>query len=92
MLGRVKLPYDQIRKFIIEMDANQLPEAMVKQFLTAVPTNEEVELLKDFVGGNEAKLKEVGKAELFLWEVRLILQQARAAQVGLKMKENNGNR
>ncbi|KAJ3049045.1 Diaphanous [Rhizophlyctis rosea] len=69
MLGRIKLPYDQIRKFIIEMDTNQLPEPMVKQFLAAVPTNEEVETLKEFVGGNEAKLKDVGKAELFLWEM-----------------------
>ncbi|KAJ3031043.1 Diaphanous [Rhizophlyctis rosea] len=69
MLGRIKLPFDQLRAAIIEMDTNIITEGTAKSFLTAVPAAEEVELLKEFLGGNEGKLKELGKAEGFLWEM-----------------------
>ncbi|KAJ3079256.1 Dishevelled associated activator of morphogenesis 2 [Quaeritorhiza haematococci] len=69
MLGRIKLTFPAIRDAILMIQEENLTENMIKQFLQSVPTEDEAMLIRDYVGGDERKLKELGKAEQFFYEM-----------------------
>nr|KAJ3419031.1 hypothetical protein HK105_007490 [Polyrhizophydium stewartii] len=72
MLGRVKLSYVEIREALIRMEEGKISETLIKQLQVNKPTPEDIELIKEFTGGNEQKLVELGKAEQFLWEINKV--------------------
>ncbi|KAJ3127754.1 hypothetical protein HK098_005871 [Nowakowskiella sp. JEL0407] len=69
VLGRIKLSYPEIRQSLIKMDLEKITDEMVKQFLANAPTVEEIEQIKDYLGGDESKFKDLGKPEQFSWEM-----------------------
>lgn len=69
MLGRIKLPFPEIRSAILKMDDDLLSENMIKQFLQYIPTKDELELINEYVGGDEEKVSDLGKPEQFYYEV-----------------------
>ncbi|KAH6579599.1 hypothetical protein BASA50_000650 [Batrachochytrium salamandrivorans] len=72
MLGRVKLSYSEIREALLKMQDDKLQETLIKQLQVNKPTVEDIELIKEYTGGNDQKLRELGKAEQFLWEVNKV--------------------
>ncbi|TPX32726.1 hypothetical protein SmJEL517_g04199 [Synchytrium microbalum] len=69
MLGRVKMPFKEIRESLIHMEGEKISENLIKMFLASVPTAEESDMIRDYVGHDESKLIELGKAEQFFWEM-----------------------
>ncbi|KAI8801981.1 formin homology 2 domain-containing protein [Cladochytrium replicatum] len=77
MLGRIKMPFDDMRAAILGMDMAALSETMIKQFLNYIPSKEEIQLISDYMGGAtasevDAKLKDLGKAEQFFYAIMKI--------------------
>ncbi|KAI8926996.1 formin homology 2 domain-containing protein [Entophlyctis helioformis] len=69
MLGRVKVSFTELRDTLIQMQEDKVSETLIKQFQVNKPTPEDLELIKEYTGGKEAKVSELGKAEQFLWEM-----------------------
>ncbi|KAL5035841.1 hypothetical protein BDV3_005682 [Batrachochytrium dendrobatidis] len=69
MLGRVKLSYSEIREALLQMQEDKISETLIKQLQVNKPTPEDIELIKEYTGGKDAKLSALGKAEQFLWEI-----------------------
>ncbi|KAJ3283018.1 Dishevelled associated activator of morphogenesis 2 [Borealophlyctis nickersoniae] len=73
MLGRIKQTNEELRSSILEMNIDKIGEDMVKQFLShGVASKEEASMLQDYVGsgpGVDGRVRELGKAEQFLWEM-----------------------
>ncbi|KAI8837101.1 formin homology 2 domain-containing protein [Chytridium lagenaria] len=76
MLGRIKHKFSEIRDAVLSVDESILTETIVKQFIAFIPTEEEVGVIRDFIeegGGAPAdRLKELGKAEQFFYEMSKI--------------------
>ncbi|KAJ3386405.1 Dishevelled associated activator of morphogenesis 2 [Lobulomyces angularis] len=87
MLGRIKIPFNKIREAIINLNEEIISESMVKQFLQQIPAEDEMFLLKDYVGTNENKVKDLPKAEQFFWEMMKIPRyEQKLVSLNFKMK------
>jgi len=69
MISRIKMSYPEVRKAILTLNEDLLPDQLIKQFLLYIPTPEESDQIHDFISGDESKLVELGKAEQFFYEV-----------------------
>ncbi len=71
MLGRVKIPFEEIRKAILNMDDEKLNETLVKQLMQLIPTDDEIYSLNDYASRTKNfNPKDLPKAEQFFYEVR----------------------
>jgi hypothetical protein len=88
MLGRIKIPFSELRTAILEVNENILTETIVKQFLQFIPTKEEASLIQEFLGPKpEDKLEDLGRAENFYHEMLKIPRYERRLQcVSYRMK------
>ncbi|KAJ3217043.1 Dishevelled associated activator of morphogenesis 2 [Dinochytrium kinnereticum] len=76
MLGRVRHKFSEIRDAVLSVNETILTENIVKQFISFIPTDEEIGVIRDYIedgsGNPAARLKELGKAEQFFYEMSKI--------------------
>lgn len=80
MLGRVKLSFEEIQQALISMDSEKLNETLVKQILNNLPTADDIAAIQEYTSGSPAKLKELSKAEQFLFTISSVPRYAQRLQ------------
>ncbi|KAJ1557054.1 hypothetical protein HK405_000969, partial [Cladochytrium tenue] len=79
MLSRVKVPFKDLREAVLAGDDAILPDALVRQFLQFVPTEDEAASIRAHVDRDaqtqqekDGRLRSLGKAEQFFYEMSLV--------------------
>ena len=68
MLARIKMPYSEIKDAILEFDDEKLSVENLRSIKQYVPTNEDIELVKEYYGD----LSTLGNAENYFREIMVI--------------------
>lgn len=84
LLGSLKTPYKEIRRRILEVDAEHLTTGMLEQLIKYLPEPEQIKEL----GALKEEYDDLTEAEQFIVTVRNIEMFECKDQCGVEMKKN----